>query len=272
MQAINEQAINEQSDRFPLSRKCGRSCLVAIFVCIAAFLLSSQQGVNAQGPFLTPERTSVVGDVDNTRGLSGKEFQKRQRQYFFQNRRDAVLEFVGKHFPELQTSLIKSEKKYPSKFRSAIYRIGKEVSRLNALEVDRPEKFELAVEQWKLKTKIEIKIARHAKKENDEQLKERLRPLVEKMLNNRVAIMEIDRRYIVQRLSHIDKNLQRLQDHLPRAVEHNLSTFQDSIDKIRAKQKKKSKGSKSLSGSNPQSSQPPQRKPNQPAKSSQQAH
>ena len=156
-------------------------------------------------------------------------------------RRQVVLDFLDQYFPELKTSLLNSEKKSPGKFRSAVSRLSKDIIRLRNIEQNQPAKFELMVEQWKLKTQIEITIAKYAKKESGDQLDERLNPLVEQMLDIRKSIFVLDRESTVKRLSSIDKKLHYLENSRDRAIQNNLRLFRKSADKIRSKQKGKSK-------------------------------
>jgi len=157
----------------------------------------------------------------------------------FQNRRKVVLDFVGQHFPELQKSLLKSEKKSPGKFRNAISRLEKGIIRLQKFEQKNPPKFELLVDLWKLKTRIEITLAKYANKESNSQLDERLRPLVEQTLGIRTSIAELDRQSAAKRISNVEKRLLHFENDRERIIKNQLSSFQKSADKIRAKKQRK---------------------------------
>ena len=158
-----------------------------------------------------------------------------------QRRRAEVLDFVQEHFPELGTVLAQAEKNHPAKIKNAYSRINKEVVRLEKLKTARPEKFELALKQWKLKTRIEIAVAQFAKKEDAEQLKTRIEPLVVEMASNRRKILDLERGFLVERLSKIDRLIERYESRPDASVKYNLKTYEESASKIRnAKKKTKS--------------------------------
>ena len=96
--------------------------------------------------------TADVSTADvSTPDVLSKEKRKEKK---FQNRRKVVLDFVGQHFPELQKSLLKSEKKSSGKFRNAVSRLERDIIRLQKFEQKNPPKFELLVDLWKLKTQL----------------------------------------------------------------------------------------------------------------------
>ena len=243
------------------------SVAVATICGVCAFVLATTVGINiveATGnpvtQFTPAENTSstipqVNVDSSSTQlepeskrhsGTLSKEERKAETHRV---RRLVVLDFLEKHFPELRESLLKSEQKSLKKSRNAIKRIEWDIIHLNGIKQKHPGKFELAVEQWKVKTQIDITIAKYAKKENDDQLRQRLEPLIEEMLMNRKSILEFDRQTVTKRLGKIDKQLSNLENNSERVVEHRLRLFQNSIDEIRTKHKMKKMKSETTSKS-----------------------
>jgi len=168
---------------------------------------------------------------------SNAQSRQNRRAEAFRNRRQVVLDFLEQHYPELRESLLASKEKSLGKFRSAINRLEKDVIRLQNVEQKQPKKFELAVEQWKLKTQIEVTIAKYSKEENDDQLEQRLRPLIVDMLGK--SILNFERQSISKRLAKIEKRLLNLETSTEPAIQHNLRLFRKTANKIRAKEKKK---------------------------------
>jgi len=220
--------------------------LVATLCGVCVFMLVALVGVNAveatHDPVVqaTPELTTSADKVEiksdsqsNPEVLSKEE----RRTKAFQERRQIVLDFLEQHFPELQKSILKSEEKSQRKFKGAVSRLAKDIVHLKSLEKNQPERFELMVKQWRLKTQIEITIAKYAKKESDAELEERLSPLVGEMLDIRKSILKLDRQAVTKRLSSIDKNLLNLENKRARAMEKNLNRLKKSADQVRAKQK-----------------------------------
>lgn len=223
----------------------GAVSVAAIFgVCVFALASVIVIGVvDASDPVpqaSQPKTDSSAAKVDIKSKSSLDALSKDKRKgKDFQNRRKVVLDFVGQHFPELQKSLLKSEKKSPGKFRNAISRLEKGIIRLQKFEQKNPPKFELLVDLWKLKTRIEITLAKYANKESNSQLDERLRPLVEQTLGIRTSIAELDRQSAAKRISNVEKRLLHFENDRERIIKNQLSSFQKSADKIRAKKQRK---------------------------------
>jgi len=117
------------------------------------------------------------------------------------------------------------------------------------------------VDLWKLKTQIEITIAKYASKESNSQLNERLSPLVEQTLDIRTSIAQLDRQSAIKKLSNIDKRLLRFQNDRQRIIENHFSSFQKSADRIRAKKKRKLIQRQSLKAKAAPQRQPSEEKP-----------
>jgi hypothetical protein len=215
-------------------------CVFALASLIVVGVVDAHDPVTQSSP---PETVSSVtgAEIKPEPTLSPNVLSKEKRKgKAFVNRRKVVLDFLGEHFPELQESLVKSEEKSQGRFRNAISRLETDVIHLRNLEQKRPAKFELMVDLWKLKTQIEITIAKYAKKESDSQLKERLNPLTEQMLDVQTSITKLERQFAVQRISSIDKRLLHFENNRARIIENNLRSFQKSAEKIRTKQNRKS--------------------------------
>jgi len=223
-----------------------RATLVAFVFGIGVTALVASVGIVVADEPVTqssqPDKVSSIAEVDtepkSTSSTKVLPKEKRKKKAF-QLRRKIVLDFVGQHFPELQESLLKSEKKSPSKFKHAVSRLEVDVVHLRKVEQRNPKKFELMAKQWKLKTQIEITIARYAKKETNIQLEERLSPLVEQMLDLRTSIFELEREFAIKRIDIMDERLLHVEKNRERIIKNNLRAYQMSANKIRDKQENK---------------------------------
>ncbi len=227
------------------------ACGLCAFVLTATVGLNTAQAtgnpVTQNSPAENTSSTIPRVNVDSnstqvnpkSKQLSDAQSKEERKAEAHRIRRLVVLDFLEQHFPELRKSILKSEQKGPRRSRNAIKRIERDIIHLNELKQKHPGKFELAVAQWKVKTQIEITIAKYAKKENDAQLKQRLKPLVEEMIVVRKSILEYDRLAVKKRLGKINQQLFNLEDNVQRVVEHRLRLFQNSIDEIRTKQNMK---------------------------------
>ena len=235
--------------------KLNKAASAAAIFGICVFALASMVSVgvvDAHDPVVQasqPDTASSVSKVDvelkSTSSPNARSAKKPKRKAF-KIRRKVVIDFVGQQFPELQKSLLKWEKKSPVKFRNAISRLETDVVRLRNLEERRPAKFELMVDLWKLKTQIEITIAKYAKKESDSQLEARLKPLAEQILDIRTSIANLEREFAIKRISVMDERLLHFENDRERIIENNMRSFQKSADNIRAKKKERSLQRQSL--------------------------
>ena len=225
---------------------CGAGLIACVILLLSVFAdgqtAPSKDAVRAPDAKVAPavqEEPSAEDDAASGDGAADEK--KAKKKSGMQRRRAEVLDFVQEHFPELGTVLAQAEKNHPTKIKNAYYRINKEVVRLEKLKTARPEKFELALKQWKLKTRIEIAVAQFAKKENAEQLKTRIEPLVVELAANRRKMLDVERAFIVERLSRIDRLIERYESRPDASVKSNLKTYEESASKIRnAKKKTKS--------------------------------
>lgn len=248
----------------------GGATSVAVIFGVCVFALASMVNVgvvDAHDPVTQssqPEMTSsVTTDKVEPKSTSSPDVlsKEKRRSKAFQTRRNNVVDFLGQHFPELQTSLLKSEEKHPVRFRNAVSRLDADIIRLRNVEQKKPAKFELMVDLWKLKTQAEMTIAKYARKESDSQLEERLSPLLDQMLDIRKSIFELDRETAVNRISNIDKRLLLLEENRAGIIENNLRSFKKSANKIRAKKKGKSVKRQSLKSNPNIDSQPSEESP-----------
>lgn len=249
----------------------GGATSVAVIFGVSVFVLASLVSVvdahdpvtQSTRPEMTSSATRAKVEPKSTSSLDGLSKDKEKRRAkAFQSQRDIVVDFLGQHFPELQKSLLKSEKKSPVRFRNAVSRLEADVIRLRNIEQKKPAKFELMVDLWKLKTQAEMTIAKYARKESDSQLEERLSPLLDQMLDIRKSVFELERQSAVNKVSKIDKRLLHIENDRARIIENNLRSFQKSADKIRGKQKRKSVQRQSLNSNPSTGSQPTEERPN----------
>ncbi len=232
--------------------------VIRTLVAVCVLLFASTIGVNVAKAIGDPVSQPVAADNSNPTGsqstfesnsakLSDVPQKEKRKAEVLLARRQVVLDFLEQHFPELRESILKSEKKSPRRSRVAIKRIEKDVLYLQKIQQKQPGKFDLVVQQWKLKTEIEITIAKYSGKETDDQLKSRLKPLIKEMVEVRKSILKFDRQITSNRLDKLDKMLLNLETNAERVAEKRFRSFQTSIDAIRAKQKSKQKNSKAKS-------------------------
>ena len=227
------------------------ACCVGLIVCLVMCLVlgqslsaDDQTQSTESGPSASKANSGISVQEEPTKAIAMEiagDDVKNKVEKKSHKRRAEVFKFVNEHFPELGAVLAQAEKNHPAKINNAFYRINKDVLRLEQMKTARPEKFKLALNQWKLKTRIEIAIAQYAKKEDAEQLEKRIQPLVVELVDNRKKMLELERDHLVERLSKVDRTIERLKSRSEASVRFNLKKYEESASKIRnAKRKAKS--------------------------------
>lgn len=217
----------------------------ALVVLVALFVwITSQSATMSQ----QPQNAAVSVDASSS---SAKEDPNVQIEKRFKGRRTNVFAFSESHFPELHHSLIRSEKNHPKNFRKAIQRIHRDIRRIQATADKRPDKLDVMIDQWKLKTRVEIAIAQYSLEDTDQDLRDRLKPFIEQMITNRLEILELDQAYAEERLLNIEKARTRISTKREILLESQLNQFVKSADRIRVRQngKKSQRGNQSQTNS-----------------------
>lgn len=155
------------------------------------------------------------------------------REEIFQRRRTSVMEFVQENHAKMEQLLLTLEKKQPAKFRSAVNRIGKTLFKMKAVKDKQPERYAALVEQWKVKSEIEMLTARLAN-QDDPELRSQLDALVEVFVDNRRQMLEIEKRHIEQRLKRTNRLLEMIETDRDAFVKKNLRSIDRTIRQLKS--------------------------------------
>lgn len=136
-------------------------------------------------------------------------------------RREELLEFIREHHPELEKLLLTLERKRPPRFQSALRGIDATVTRLDALRDD-PERYETALEDWKLKSRIELLAARIAIEDRPE-WRDQLTVLIESRLQRRQEQLQTERERLEKRLERLNQQLAKIDDDEAAEVERQVT-------------------------------------------------
>ncbi len=155
------------------------------------------------------------------------------KQEQFQRRRDSVLEFVHQNHPKMEELLLTLEESKPAKFRTAIKRIDKTLLKIESFEQKQPQRYAALVEQWKVKSEIEMLTARLAK-QDDPELRAQLDALVEVFVDNRRQMLEIEKRNIEKRLERTNRLLEMIDTDRDAFVKKNQRSIDRTIKQLKA--------------------------------------
>ena len=166
--------------------------------------------------------------------LAQKDSQKDSpKQELFQRRRANVIEFVHENHPEMERLLLALEESQPGKFRSAIKRISKTLSKIKVFESRQPKRYVALVELWKVKSEIELLTARLAN-QDDPELRKQLDALIEVFIDNRRQVLEFSKRHIEQRLERADRLLEMIETDRDAFVKKQLRSVDRTIKQIKS--------------------------------------
>ena len=151
----------------------------------------------------------------------------------FQRRRAYVIEFVHENHPKMEELLLAIEESHPSKFRSAVKRISKTLSRMKVFEKRHPKRYVALVELWKVKSEIELLTARLAN-QDDPELRKQMDALIEVFIDNRRQVLEFSKRHIEQRLERADRLLEMIETDRDAFVKKQMRSVDRTIKQIKS--------------------------------------
>lgn len=173
-------------------------------VCIGWLLCSSStlrgQDDGERGP---PSRSGPSRD-QGQREFGPRDFGQRGMS---PQSRTALMEYVRKHNPPAARLLIQLERTSPGQFRQALQSLEREVDSLRQFETRDPERFELALKQWRNRTNIDIVLAQIARGQESPSTRQQLQRLLDEQRQVRRELMALE-------LIALEKRTQRLRDQL----------------------------------------------------------
>ena len=155
------------------------------------------------------------------------------KQELVERRRDIVMNFVHENHPKMEELLLALEESQPTKFRSAIKRIGKTLLKIRSFQDRQPERYAALLELWKVKSEIEMLTARLAKQDSPE-LRSQLDALVEVFVDHRRQALEIEKRNIEQRLERTNRLLETIENDRDAFVKKNLRSVDRTLKQLKS--------------------------------------
>ena len=155
-------------------------------------------------------------------------------------REAAALAFVGQHHPELVELLGQLKESNEDEYVKVVRELFQTSERLAGVQERNPERYELELNQWKLKSRIQLLAARVSMTQS-ETLEQELREALKQQAKLRLELLSLERRQLRQRLERVeasigefeqnqDQYLQKQFDQLTGAAKRSRS------EKARAKQ------------------------------------
>jgi hypothetical protein len=176
---------------------------------------------SAQDTTLTPQKKSVN--------------RKSNVEQVSEQRKEQLLSFVSENHPELKDLLSKLEKsKKQRQYLNAIRGLNKSVTKLETTKERNPQRYESALQQWNLESRI--KVAGAQVKTNDtEEGRSTLESLVTKLVDFHIARMKSDREQIQKRLDQVEKRIADAESNRERAIEKRINSATRTKKKVKKK-------------------------------------
>lgn len=133
-----------------------------------------------------------------------------------------VMVFVDEHHPELGEMLELVKKNQPATFQRAINGVNASLGKLESLKTRKPERYPIALERWKLTSRVSVASAKLKHKDSEANRKE-LELLLSEQVDFQVKTLKAEREQLQQRMSRLDKQIADSEagksEHIKRRIE-----------------------------------------------------
>lgn len=147
-------------------------------------------------------------------------------------RKAMLMEFVSEHHPDLERLLGLLEDRKPAQYRKAMRTLSTQFERLQNVKKRDPKKYEIALEYWKVHSRIEVLTARVALN-GPEKFQTKLKDLIRQRQEIKVQLQKYEVAKLEQRLKRLQGNLNRTQDSIDKEVEKQLKQILNGARRAR---------------------------------------
>lgn len=220
-----------------------RKCLGLL--CVSAILASTAAGEADKAP--APE-TSRAG-WGGARDADQAKRQPKPLPGFTPERQAAAIEFVRRHHPELAALLARLKKADVAEYRRAVGSLFRASERLAHFQERDPEKYERELKAWKIKSRIQLLVARIRMAPEDERPRRELKQALLEQFDLRSTQLVEDRKKLLERLKKVEAQIKVMQKDRDAQVERQFDLLLRG--KKRPGGKDKSGRGKTRAGSEP---------------------
>lgn len=139
-------------------------------------------------------------------------------------RKQQLLSFVQANHPELEELLSELEngkKKRP--YRLAMEALDKSVKKLEGIEKRSPKRYDAALQQWNLESRIKVAGAQVKLNDNEEN-RSKLKSLVSQLVDFHIQRLKSDREQIQQRLEQTDAKIKESETNREQLIEKRIKS------------------------------------------------
>jgi hypothetical protein len=152
-------------------------------------------------------------------------------------REAAAITFVRHHHPELVDLLNQLKESKPAEYQTAIRELFQTSERLAQLREQDPQRYELELAGWKVKSRLQLLAARSAMSA-DKSFEDQLHTALAEQADIRLKLMKLERDRTADRLEKLNKNIEQYQSgeaaQIERQFEQLLKHISGSRDQLKA--------------------------------------
>jgi len=206
----------------------------AVLVCGLAMLLAST----------TAADPGTKGKAPNT-AKRPKAAVKAARQdklpVFNPEREAAALKFVEMHHPELVDLLNGLKQNHPKQYEAAVRELFQTSERLASVHEKNAERHAIELELWKLKSRTQLAAAR-ASMSGDPAFKEELRQAVQKQIDLKIELMELERQQLIERSDKLARDIDQAVLERDQQTERQVELLMHGIERPKKQTKPQADG------------------------------
>ncbi|MBX3417556.1 MAG: hypothetical protein KF851_08145 [Pirellulaceae bacterium] len=163
---------------------------------------TDRQGTERQPPARGSTDRKDDGGTGNQRGRSSMAGRMAEMEKV---RNERALEFVKEHHPQVLRLMNALEKNNAAQYRQALGSLAMEVDRLNMVKQRDSDRYPNALEMWKNQKSIDIVSAQIATQAETDELRQRMRELLQQRRELSVANLELDIKVAEARLARLER-------------------------------------------------------------------
>jgi hypothetical protein len=157
-------------------------------------------------------------------------------------REAAAVTFVRQHHPELVDLLNQLKESKPAEYQTAVRELFQTSERLAQLREQDPQRYELELAAWKVKSRLQLLAARSTMSA-DKSFEDQLHTALTEQADIRLKLMKLERDRTADRLEKLNKNIEQYQSSEAAQVERQfellLKRISGSREQIKAAQQDK---------------------------------
>ena len=217
----------------PLTRfkmfRIEQSLVACLAVCLAAVVASTAAGAESLD---SANSARAISNASPAKQSSPKPAAKHAPVLITPEREAAALEFVRDHHPELVDLLKGLKNSHPAQYQAALRQLFQTSERLAKIHEIDPQRYELELKLWKIKSRIQLLAARSSLG-RDPEIEAQLKSALAEQAQVQLQELQMDRDRAAERLNKIDASIEQFQANRERNIARQFETLMREVDRHR---------------------------------------